>query len=260
MNFIRSILAIIASVALALSIIGAGFLVCTLPATTNTLANFYSDDATSPFSRSQLVQVADATRDYAFGDHNLTSLYGAVFKVDLDFRQDILMNNGVVPYGFPDLDSVKDPGDIQQIEAAFAGASEMYCYSAQTISHLDDCFKLAQNARVILAIGAIIALACLIACGAMGGTRTVGKAMFAAGGIVIVLLVAGGIFAAVDFTDFFAVFHNFFFSQGNWQFSYDSLLICTLPTAFWVGMVVVWLVVSLVVSILSIIIGKSIQK
>ena len=50
------------AIALAVSFIGLGFAVCVLPVTTHAVANGCSDDVTSPFTRSQLVRVADATR------------------------------------------------------------------------------------------------------------------------------------------------------------------------------------------------------
>jgi hypothetical protein len=260
MNVLRRLIAIITAVALAFSVIGAGFLVCTVPPVTNMLANYLSDDVTSPFSRSQLVKVADATRDYSFGAHDLKELYKTIYEVDLDLRQSIIVGNGSLPVGFPQLDSVKDRENTDQIAAAFSGASEMYCYSKDTIAHLDDCFALAQGGRVVLAIAAIIGLAGLIACGMLGGKRTVGYVFLGTGITVLSLFVAFGVFAAIDFTRFFALFHQLFFSQGNWEFPYDSLLICALPTAFWIGMAITWLATSVLISILSIAIGSGLTK
>ena len=84
--------------------------------------------------------------------------------------------------------------------------------------------------------------------------------LLGAGIIVLVAFVGLGAWAAISFDSFFTTFHSLFFSQGNWTFPYDSLLICALPTEFWMGMGVVWLAVSFAVSILSIIIGRRLKK
>ena len=80
--------------------------------------------------------------------------------------------------------------------------------------------------------------------------------MLRVGGIVVLAAFAAlGIWALVDFNGFFSAFHGVFFSQGNWTFAYDSLLICALPTAFWMGMGILWLVVSVVLCAICIMVG-----
>ena len=254
------IAATIATIALAIVFVGAGFFVCLVPPVTHGLSSFFSDDDTSPFNRTQLTQVADATRDYSFGDHDRVALYRTIFQVDVQLRQEIKITGGTIPTGFPNLDVVNDANDERQLASAFVDASELYCYSADTISHLDDCYGLARNAYVVLAICAIAAVAGLIACGVLGKKRLLGNTLVAAGVTVLVVFVALGVIAATDFTRFFGWFHQVFFSQGNWTFPYDSLLICSLPTEFWVGMGVIWLAVSILVSILSIAIGARVRK
>ena len=254
------IAAFIATLALAAVFVGAGYLACTSSPVTHGLSSFFSDDQTSPFTRSQLTQVADATRDYSFGDHDRTALYRVIYQVDMQLRQDITSSGGKVPQDFPKLDVVKDTFDGAQLASAFASASELYCYSPETVSHLDDCYRISRVALVVLAICGIAAIAGIIACGVLGRRRLLGNAFIASGIVVIVAFVARGVLAASDFNRFFGWFHEVFFSQGNWTFPYDSLLICALPTGFWVGMGVVWLVVSVLVSILSIAIGSRVRK
>lgn len=260
MKLPNCIAAFITTIALAILFVGAGVAVCTTPPVTHGLSSFFSDDQTSPFTRSQLTQVADATRDYSFGEHDRTALYRAIYQVDMQLRQDITSSGGKVPQDFPNLDIVKDTNDGGQLASAFAGASELYCFSPETVSHLDDCYSLARTSLVALAICGIAAIAGLIACGALGRKRLVGNVLMAAGILVIVVFIALGVFAAIDFSRFFTLFHSVFFSQGNWTFPYDSLLICSLPTVFWVGMGVIWLIVTVLVSILSIAIGALVRK
>ena len=259
MSIFRKIASVIAAVALAVAFVGAGFLVCTTPPVTQVLANTFSDDVTSPFSRTQLVQVATATRDYSFGGHGKSNLYRVIYDVDLQYQQQVEDAGGVPPVGFPNLSVVSDPDDPKQVASAFATASEMYCYSPDTVSHLDDCYNLAAVAVPLIAVMAAVGLVGLVVVGLAGRKRAVGNVLLAAGIVVLVAFVAFGAWAVIDFNGFFATFHGLFFSQGNWTFPYDSLLICSLPTPFWAGMGVVWLVVAVLASALSIIIGKRVR-
>ena len=252
----RVIINIVTAITLALTFVGAGFAVCATPPVTHALSTVFADDATSPLDRNQLVRVADATRDYSFGNHDLGELYRTIYEVDVEYRSSVgyaaASSTGV---GFPKIDQVTDKTSIQQLTSAFDGASELYCFSQDTIKHLDDCHSIAATAYPLIIAAAIIAVAGLIFTGVTGRKRRLGIVMLSAGAIVIVAFVALGAWAAIDFQGFFAMFHSLFFSQGNWLFPYDSLLICALPTPFWAGMGVVWLVIALVLSALAIVIG-----
>ena len=260
MKIARGIVAVITALALAVSFVAAGFAICVLPPVTHGLSSVFAKDDVSPFSRAQLVEVADATREFSFGSHDATALYRSIYEVDSAYRQAIVGAGGAVPADFPKIDRVTSTSSLPQLKSAFEGASELYCYSANTVSHLDDCYKLASAAFPVVVIVAAIALVGLVFTGVVGRKRWVGGVLLAAGIIVIVAFAALGIWAAVDFNGFFTLFHKLFFSQGNWQFPYDSLLICALPTEFWMGMGVVWLVVAIVVSVLSMFIGRRLSR
>ena len=68
-----------------------------------------------------------------------------------------------------------------------------------------------------------------------GGMMTIG------GGVVILGWVL------IDFNSLFTVFHLLLFPQGNWQFSFDSLLIRTFPIEFFISISkkIFWLTVVL---------------
>ena len=142
MKFFRVIVAIITTLALSVSFVVAGLAVCAFTPLTHALASGCSDDATSPFNRTQLVKVADATREYSFGNHSDLELYKAIYDVNFEYRQSIYANGGQTPSGFPNLDSVTDLSNPQQLKGAFNGASEVYCYTDNVMSHLDDCYNL----------------------------------------------------------------------------------------------------------------------
>ncbi len=260
MKVVQGIVAAIAAVALSVVIVTVGFAVCILPPVTQGLSNMFAQDSLSPYDRTQLVQVADATRDYSFGSHDEKKLYRTIYQVCKDYEKKLSDSGGAVPSDFPKLDRVVDLNNVNQIKSAFTGASELYCFSENTVSHLDDCYTLVARAFPVLVIIGAVALVGLVFVGVVGRRRAVGSVIFSAGIMVIVAFVALAIWAIIDFDGFFGMFHQLFFSQGNWEFPYDSLLICSLPTEFWMGMGAVWLVVSFVVSILSIAIGKRLRK
>jgi integral membrane protein (TIGR01906 family) len=53
------------------------------------------------------------------------------------------------------------------------------------------------------------------------------------GWLTVGLVVIIGIFAGVDFWQFFTVFHGLFFTSGSWQFLYSDTLIRLFPLPFW---------------------------
>lgn len=256
MDAFRKIVAVVSAVALALSFVGLGFLVCTLPPVTHGLSSMLSRDDISPFDRNQLVKVADATRDFSFGAHNELALYRTIYEVDEEYLETLTAADGVAPAGYPALNSVRDGSSVEQYRAAFKNASEMYCYSEATISHLNDCYALAAAAYpALIAIGliAVVGVAFTVV---TGSNRRIGLVLIGAGAGVLAALIVLGVWAIADFNGFFTAFHQLFFAQqGNWEFPYDSLLICSLPEAFWAGMGIVWLGTSIVLSALSVVVG-----
>lgn len=248
------------AIALAVSFIGLGFAVCVLPATTHAVANGCSDDVTSPFTRSQLVRVADATRDYAFGSHDQAALYRTIADVDAEYLREITVKGGQAGKGFPAVEGLPADASIAQYAAAFSDASDQYCYSPEVIRHLDDCHAVALGAYAALIVAVLLAVACLVFTGIRGTKRGLGTMLMAAGIAVLALFALAGLWALVDFNGLFATFHMLFFSQGNWTFPADSLLICALPTAFWMGMGSIWLAVTIAASILCLGIGLLLRK
>lgn len=142
---------------------------------------------------------------------------------------------------------------------ALAQRGSSYAYGSNEISHLIDCNRLINTAVPVLIVIAIVALASGIALRTLGGSHAFGMALAAAPAVLLCAMVGLGVWAAVDFSGFFGAFHALLFPQGNWTFPYDSLLICTLPTPFWIGMATIWVVVTIGLSLVSVIVGRRIM-
>ena len=235
-NPLAGIVAVIAAACLAISLVGAGFFACAVPdLTTQLLAQATSNDRISPFSKDELVRAAVATKDYTVGAHDIESLERAIGDIN---------RTANTPYAH-----ASDVFD----------APEEYTLTPDAVSHLDDVYNVVAPAERVIGGIAVVAAVALAACGLMRGRRLVGAVLVGGGIAVIACFAALGAWAAVDFRSLFAAMHSLFFTAGTWTFSYDSLLICMYPTAFWMGMGVVWLAVTAVASILSIAIGANLR-
>ena len=254
MKLLRTIAMIAVVAALTVTYVAVGFAVCLLPPVTQGLANAYVKVDVSPFNREQLVRVADATRDFSFGSHNETALYRTIYEVDEEYLRS---SDGaaVREQGFPDLSVVDDPNDLEQLRLSCVGASERYCFSRDTISHLEDCNVILRRALPVLIACVAVGGAGLLYTGIRRERRSAGLMLLVSGSIVLAAFALLGACAAVNFDGFFTAFHEVFFAQGNWMFYVDSLLICSLPTEFWMGMGVCWLVSSVVAATTSVLVG-----
>lgn len=255
----RLVGSVLVTCALALCCALSGLGVCLLPPVTRALSRTYATEDLSPLNRAQLARVADAVRDFSFGSHDELALQQTVYAVDSEYL-DALPASAVLPADFPDLAAVGDTADLKELRAMFAHAGERWCLSAEAVSHLDDCHQVLLSVLPVLMGAVIMVAAGLAILGWAGGARLVGTVLLVAGALVVLCFGALGLRALVDFDSLFTCFHQLFFSQGNWQFAYDSLMICALPTEFWMGMGAVWLVVSLTVSVACMVAGYVMRR
>ena len=234
-----TIAAIIGAVALAVTLVAAGFGVCAgLPMTTELLSRAASGNDTTPFSTDELVRAALATRDYTIGSNDRNALALVIAEIN---------QSAETPYAELGADRIWE-------------APERYTLTSEALSHLDDVHEVVFLAAPALAAIALVALGLLSVAATQRGRRAAGAAFVAAGAFVICLFLACGLWAALDFSGFFAAFHALFFAAGSWTFPADSLLITMYPAAFWMGMGIVWLAVSALASILAIAIGRALWK
>ncbi len=224
----------IASFVLAIAFVSFGFFVCAgFPQITETLTRASCNSEDSPFSEDALVESALATRDYAFGSHNLDDLMETIATIN---------NEANTPYANASSEEL-------------AAADEVYTLDTEAISHLDDVYEVVQRFRPVLIGCTVLAGFCLAYCLFSWGRRSIAWPLTCAGGGVLAVFALLGLWALIDFSSLFSLFHSLFFEAGTWTFSSDSLLICQFPEAFWMGMAGIWLALTSGLSILSLVCG-----
>ena len=259
-----------ACVALAVTLVAAGFGACCLPVTTQLLSQATSNFEDTPYAPAQLTALAVATRDFTVDDYGRSSLgtQGAqdvLAQRILDAAREASGEQSPVRGRWSQAarDVVENPPSASPAQVAFtalAGVGDAYALDRDAVSHLEDCNRLVRTAVPMLWGAAALAAALLIALVATGRRRAAGGALTVAPAVLVVALAAAGLWAALDFNGLFAAFHGVFFPQGNWTFGIDSLLICMYPLGFWMGMGAVWLVTTLVACIICLAAGRRLRK
>ncbi len=219
---------------MSLTLIACGFAVCAdLPLTTELLARATSGSATTPFSKDQLVQAALATRDYTIGSHNKEQLALVLIAINTEAN---------TPYAYLTTENIEE-------------APEAYTLTPEALSHLDDVYEVVTRVTSLLGSAALVCLCASALITRLYGLRNFGRVLCIASSIVLSALCFCGLWAMLDFTGLFSVFHSLFFAAGTWVFSSESLLITMYPSAFWIGMGTIWFAVSMSASILTLISG-----
>lgn len=262
-RIVTSVVAVISAAALAVSLIAAGFAACAVPdVSTKALASVYSTDGASPFTKDELVAAAVQTKHYTIDDNDKAAAYATIAAIN---AQEALA--GTAGKGAPKIDATANYAagelsgeQVAALETAFDAASERYVLTLDAVSHLDDVFGVVQAAKWWLLAAVVAACVGCTATAFRGGKRLLGRVLAGAGVSVLAVFALLAAWVAIDFDGFFAQFHSLFFAAGTWTFSWDSLLICMYPPEFWVGMGVIWLVVTVACCVVCITIGRLLRK
>lgn len=229
-----NIVSALAAVFLAFTYIGVGFGVCSgSPEPTRIAANATIDDSGSPFTKEQLVAGAVATQDYSFNTHNLDHYMAVISEMN---------EEGRTPYEQYDKDQIQ-------------GAPEQFAITPEQISHLDDVNEVADRFVYPILIAAVMAGFLLVAGFNYVGRDVPVRALLWSGIGTLALIAVLVIWALASFDSLFAVFHSLFFADGTWTFPADSLLITMLPEDFWVLIGGIWIGITALLSIASIMIA-----
>ena len=276
MNALKGIATGIASVILAITLFAAGFGVCCLPFTTQLLSQATSDTEHAPYTPEQLTTLAIATRSFTVDDYG-RSTYGdvgaetALANAILQAAQSASAEGSTVAdrWNTPARTAVESAASSNATSDAIFGTlaavSDNYALDADAVSHLQDCNVLIRTATPWLwacAVASFLVLAVLHLANKRNPrcTRTAARICTIAPCVLLVLLAAAAAWAATDFNGFFSAFHGVFFPQGNWTFSYDSLLICMYPIRFWMGMGAIWAAMTVLCCIASLALGRKLRR
>lgn len=229
-----NIVAALAAAFLAFTYIGIGFGVCSgSPEPTRIAASVTIDDSGSPFTKEQLVAGAVATQDYSFNTHSLDYYMTVISEMN---------EEGRTPYEQYNKDQIQ-------------GVPEQFTVTPEQIRHLDDVNEVADRFVYPILIAAVMAGFLLIAGFKYVGREVPVKALLWSGIATLALIAILVIWALSSFDGLFAVFHSLFFADGTWTFPADSLLITMLPEDFWVLIGGIWIGITALLSIASIIVA-----
>lgn len=235
----QNILAVFTAIFLLCSYIGIGFGVCSgSPTPTRLIASATINDAGSPFSKDELVRGAVATQEYSFATHDQEAYLTVISEMNAQAN---------TPYAEYDKNQI-------------IHAPVQYGITQNELDHLNDVYNVANT--VIYPIVVIIFLAAflLFIGNRYFGPNVVSRALLWSGVATIALIAILLAWALVSFSGLFAVFHSLFFAEGTWTFPADSLLITMLPESFWIGIGAVWISISAILAVASVVVGIIIKR
>ncbi len=235
----QRVIAVLTALALAATFIACGFAVCAaVPATTKLLAENTCADELSAFDKEQLVTAAVATRSYTVQDNDRNEVMAVIARIN---------DEAETPFAHATAEQL-------------AAAPDPYTLTPEALDHLDDVHDVVNRVMPSLVGVAVLAGFLFMVTLRMFPLRLAGRELLIAGAIPMIVFVALAAWVAIDFNGFFAALHSLFFVDGSWTFPYDSLLICMYPQAFWMGMGIVWLVTTCLLSILSMVFGYVLSR
>ena len=244
------IISIATSIALAYSLFGLGFVLCTTPQATSLIGGTFSGWEHAIYPEEDMATIAEAIRSFSIEGTSSEDLYDTI--------------NNVMAEVQPDLASILDAGsstdsaiDISSLGLnSLAELEERYSLPSDALSHLQDCTPIFTTGRISTGVVGAFGIIGLIALGILAGRKRVGATLIIASALVIGVLLALGVWAALDFNGLFTWMHTLLFAQGNWVFDADSLLITLFPEAFWAAMAMLWILASILLALAVGIIGK----
>lgn len=248
-----ALLSVATSLCLAYALFGAGFCVCTTPQATEGIGNTFSGWENSVFPKEDMATIAEAARAFSIEGESLDELYDTLYPIICENYPEV--ESALQQYG------VGTQGNattiFNQIEnRGLANRLNEYLLPDNALSHLQDCTALFQTGRISTGVVAAFGIAGVVLLWVLRGRKWAGRTVQAGALLVLLLLVALAAWAIFDFNSLFTWMHSLLFAQGNWTFPASSLLIQLFPEAFWAAMAALWVLVSVLSSLVVLIIGK----
>lgn len=107
-----------------------------------------------------------------------------------------------------------------------------YILTLDEISHMEDVKTLYTSLRLVAVGSLLIAISSLIIIYKKDKKELYKTFKTLHYAPILFIMVVGG-YILIDFNKAFTIFHEIFFTQGNWQFHWDDVLILLLPENFW---------------------------
>lgn len=259
------VIAAFTALLLAFGLFGSGLVVCMLPQTTQLLGNNFSgwDEATYP--QETMEELAEAVRAFSIEDTGRQLLEDTVASALAQNYPDISaqLNGGGEVEGFANSSGIKDQNIGGNLYAGGLGIGNLisiYTLPASAVDHLQDCIPIFVTSRIAIILSLVFALLGVLLLVIRRRRKLAGWIMFVTPLVLIALIAALGVWAFVDFDSLFTALHGLFFANGTWIFPADSLLITLFPEAFWMGMGVVWVFISILACLLVSLIGHFVKR
>lgn len=273
-------LSVATSIAIAYSLFGLGFMVCTLPQATSFIGGTFSGWEHATYPEADMEEIAEAVRSFSIEGTSSEDLYNTIFSVmqeaepqiaalfeegsaentnntTADNNTNAIANNTAAGETGNSGNGVNTSSDNLALSSTnLAELEDEYSLPRNALSHLQDCTPIFTTGRISVGVVGGFALVGLIALGILAGRKRIGGTLIAGSALVIGILVALGIWAAVDFDGIFTWMHTLFFAQGSWVFNSDSLLITLFPEAFWAAMAGLWIISSVIFALITGTVGK----
>ena len=117
-------------------------------------------------------------------------------------------------------------------------------FNESEISHMKDARAVFEFVRVLAMVLVVFGITSLVALFLLNyfttsGNGSLWKGIIWGSGAFLGLAALVGLVALISWNGAFAIFHNIFFPQGNWQFSSDSAMITILPAGFFINAVLI---------------------
>ena len=266
-------LSVATSIAIAYSLFGLGFIACTLPQATSAIGGTFSGWEHATYPEADMEEIAEAVRSFSIEGTSSEDLYNTIFSVMQESEPQIaaLFEEGsakntdnTTANNNTAAGKTSNSGNGTNTSSSnlalsptnLAELEDQYSLPRNALSHLQDCTPIFTTGRISVGVVGGFALVGLIALGILAGRKRIGGTLIAGSALVIGILVALGIWAAVDFDGIFTWMHTLFFAQGSWVFNSDSLLITLFPEAFWAAMAGLWIISSVIFALIAGIVGK----
>lgn len=270
-------LSVATSIAIAYSLFGLGFMVCTLPQATSAIGGTFSGWEHATYPEADMEEIAEAVRSFSIEGTSSEDLYNTIFSVMQEsepqiaalFEEGSAKNTDNTPANNNTAagktsnsgnDTNTSSSNLALSSTNLAELEDQYSLPRNALSHLQDCTPIFTTGRISVGVVGGFALVGLIALGILAGRKRIGGTLIAGSALVIGILVALGIWAAVDFDGIFTWMHTLFFAQGSWVFNSDSLLITLFPEAFWAAMAGLWIISSVIFALIAGIVGKILSR